>query len=79
MLDWKADVGGTSPAVANGLVFVATDGAIRALDAPHWLLSLGPHDRTTPLGKPDRRRRASLRLGRIRHADGIRFVDRLLT
>jgi outer membrane protein assembly factor BamB len=30
---WKSAVGGTSPAVANGLVFVAADGAVRALDA----------------------------------------------
>jgi outer membrane protein assembly factor BamB len=30
---WTARGGGTSPVVANGIVFVASDGALRALDA----------------------------------------------
>jgi outer membrane protein assembly factor BamB len=31
---WSSDVGGTSPIVANGIVYVETDGAVNAFDAP---------------------------------------------
>jgi outer membrane protein assembly factor BamB len=72
---WSAQVAmgnqGTSPVIANGVVFVATSGQLIALDAETgqrlWSNALGTH----PLGKSDRCRRRGLLLRRERSTDGL--------
>ena len=68
---WHNTQGGTSPIVANNILYYASGGALRALDPTSGVLLWSSNQTGHPLGKPDRGQQLALCNGRVRASDRV--------